>query len=79
MRSLLGIWPYDRRYRKGLLATALAAGALFLLGIVDIGSPTITLLLTLVISSGVFGTTLLLLGLDAEDREFIRLIQARLG
>ena len=78
VRRLLGIWPYDRRYRKGLLATVSAASALLLLGIVDVTSPTLSLLLTLTVSSGVFVAALLLMNLDTEDRELIDLIQAGL-
>jgi O-antigen/teichoic acid export membrane protein len=79
VKRSLGLWPYDGRYLKGLLATALSAAALFLLGLVDVGSQMVKLLLTLIVSSGVFVTTLLLLGLDSEDRDFIRLVRARLG
>jgi O-antigen/teichoic acid export membrane protein len=79
VRRLLGLWPYDRRYLKGLWATILAAAALLALRFAAVGSPALTLLLTVAVSSGAFGGTLLLLGLDAEDQEFIRLIHARLG
>lgn len=78
-KRYLGIWPYDRRYLKGLLAAVLAAGALFLLRRIELGPSVFSLFLTLMISSGVFGVTLLLLGLDAEDQEIIRLIRAHLG
>lgn len=78
VKHLLGIWPYERRYFKGLLATALAAGALLLLRTVPIDSPMFTLLLTATVSSGVFVIVLIVLGLDSEGREFIHLIRARL-
>jgi O-antigen/teichoic acid export membrane protein len=78
VRCSLQLWPYDSRYLKGLLATALAVAALFLLRLAPIDSAALTLLLTVTVSGSVFGGTLLLLGLDAEDQEFIRLIQTRL-
>ncbi len=78
VRHCLGLWPYDRRYLKGLLATALSLAALFVLSLIDITSPMFSLMLTLFVSAGVFGSTLLFLGLDSEAWEFIRMIRARL-
>ena len=77
VKHCLGIWPYDRRYLKGLLAAMLATGTLMLLQRVDVDSPAVSLSLTLMISGGVFGIALLILGLDTEDQGFIRLIQTR--
>jgi O-antigen/teichoic acid export membrane protein len=78
IRKSLGIWPYDRRYLKGLLAAGLAAGALAALHMLRIGSPALNLSVASVVAAGLFGTTLILLGLDAEDRQFINMIRARL-
>jgi O-antigen/teichoic acid export membrane protein len=78
VKRLLGIWPYDRRYFKGVLATALAVGALFLLRAFELDSPALSLFLTATVSTGVFVAALILSGLDAEDREFIGLIRSRL-
>jgi O-antigen/teichoic acid export membrane protein len=74
----LGMQPYDRRYSKGLIATGLAASALLLVRILRITSPTLNLLLAIVLSVGVFVGTLLMLGLDPEDQNFIGMIRGRL-
>jgi O-antigen/teichoic acid export membrane protein len=79
VRRLLGIWPYDRRYLKGLLAALLSTIGLMLLRLGREMPPVVVLALTGVVSVGVFGMTLIVLGLDAEDREFIHLMRARLG
>jgi O-antigen/teichoic acid export membrane protein len=78
IRRILGFWPYDRRYLKGLLATSLAAIGLWLLRWVPEQSAFTTLALNLVFSVGIFGGTLWALGLDKEDVEFINLALARL-
>jgi O-antigen/teichoic acid export membrane protein len=79
VKRRLGIWPHDLRYLKGLLATILAAAALLLLRRADIEAAVLDVALSLVISFGVFLCTLVLLGLDAEDKEFIRSVWMRLG
>ena len=78
VRRKLGLWPYDRRYRKGLLAAALTIGALVVLQQLLIDSAFLQLLATGLVSVGVFGSTLILLGLDQEDKEFVRLLRRRL-
>lgn len=77
VRQSLALWPYDRRYFKMGIATVLTS--LFLLGLrlVPIQSYLFTLLLTGVISVGVFAATVFLLGLDTEDYEFVRLTKSR--
>ena len=76
-RSSLKIWPYDRRYAKGLLATAVASVALVLLRLLPVSSPDLFLLATIFASGSVFCITLIGLGLDAEDKEFLHLIVSR--
>jgi O-antigen/teichoic acid export membrane protein len=78
IRRVVGIWLYDRRYLKGLLATALAAIGLWLLRWVPAETPFTTLMLNIVVSVGIFAGTLWSLGLDSEDREFIGMLLARL-
>lgn len=75
----LGMRPYDRRCLKGLLAAASAGGALFLLRGLGIASPFLRLLTTVTVSLAVFGSVLILLGLDDEDRQFIKMIRAKIG
>jgi len=79
VRKSLGIWPYDRRYLKGLIAASAALFALLSLRGIDVMSPLYRVILMLIVSLGVFGTTLLLLGLDAEDREFVGMLRKRFG
>jgi O-antigen/teichoic acid export membrane protein len=78
VRQKLGLWPYDQRYHKGLLAAALTIGALVVLHGLPIESAFIQLLTTVLVSTGVFVSALVLLGLDQEDREFVRLLRRRL-
>lgn len=77
VRHVLHMWPYDRRYVKGLIAAT--ATALALLGVAALSlSPVPSLILSAAVSGGVFIGLLLLLGLDAEDKAFIQLIQKRI-
>ena len=78
VRRVLGLWPYDRRYLKGLQAALVSVIAVALLSQVNVGSPALRLLLTAVLSFGSFGIALHALGLDSEDHELIRLIRTRL-
>ena len=79
VRHLLKIWPYDGRYLKGFLATLLTALALWGLQSANVASPALALTLALVISGFVFSLTLLVTGLDSEDRHFISLVLMRSG
>jgi len=81
VKQLVGVWPYDRRYYKGGLAALLTAGALLAFGRIV---PRVFSLLPLticiigsILSVGIFGGVLFLVGFDSEDREFLRLLQAR--
>jgi hypothetical protein len=76
VKRLLGIWPYDRRYFKGLLAIGVTAGVLVGLRWTVPLSPLFLLLSAGVLSVLVFGGVLLALKLDPEDREFIQMVQA---
>ncbi len=78
LRWKSGLWPYDRRYWKGLLAAAIAAlGAWGLKEGMDMtGWPAIFAFAILV--PGSFFTVLLGLGLDAEDRQVMSLLKTRL-
>jgi O-antigen/teichoic acid export membrane protein len=77
-RVVLKLWPYDSRYSKGLLATAAATAALLLLRRLPITSPFVALMGAVVVSALVFVFVLALLGLDAEDKEFLQLVSDRL-
>jgi O-antigen/teichoic acid export membrane protein len=71
VRKQLSLWPYDRRYFKGLIAMILVAigliGAKNVFGLSDLVSLTIAGLLSLAI----FWAALILLGIDSEDKTFL--------
>lgn len=73
----LKLQPYDLRYMKGLLATAAAAAVLLPLRLLPISSPAFYLVVAVFASASVFGGTLIALGLDTEDKEFLHLILGR--
>ena len=77
VKQVLGIWPYDRRLRKGLAAVtvaSLAAAAISSLAL----PPVFKVLAVGVAVVTAFGATLTLLKFEAEDLEFVRLLVARL-
>lgn len=79
VRGGLGLWPYDRRYAKGGVATAAAALATF--GVARYGpeAPAALLAAAIVVSLASFFGVLLALGLDDEDRDLARRLRRRLG
>ncbi|MBZ5516214.1 MAG: flippase [Acidobacteriia bacterium] len=79
IRRTLGVWPYDRRYLKGMAGTGATAAALLLLRVTAVGSPLARLVVGAILAVCVFLTVLILAGLDHEDREFVRLIHARVS
>lgn len=79
VRTQLKLWPYDRRYVKGLVAIFPTVGALLLLRMMLSTPPLLTLFLTGVISIGVYYVTLYVSGPDEEDRVFLRLVRKRVG
>jgi O-antigen/teichoic acid export membrane protein len=78
LRKKLGLWPYDRRYRKGLVATLVTSGILLILRFsgFSIDGPVLLVIILGVVA--VFFCLLLLQGLEKEDGEFLRLIRERL-
>lgn len=74
----LGIWPYDRRFIKGMNSTIITILALILLNQFDFPKPAVSLIFTITVSVGVFAGFLLIFGLDLEDMEFVRSIKTRL-
>jgi hypothetical protein len=69
--------PYDRRYLKGAAATAVAGTLMFFFRHTGTSSALLRLILNSSIAFGAFGGMLLLMGLDNEDRQFIRLVRAK--
>ena len=77
VRSCLGVWPYDRRWLKGLLAGTVTCAIVLLARPLAASSDLGQFLLTLAISLGVFPAALFILGLDPEDKEFVHMIRMR--
>lgn len=75
--SVLKVWPYDRRYWKGVLGAGLAAGALILLRHVLPDVPLLGMAGAGFVSLAVFAGTLLVCGLDAEDHAFMTYVWVR--
>lgn len=79
VKRSLGIWPYDIRYFKGFLAGGLIIGVLLLVRILlMIPQNPYHLFLVCLMSYIIFGSTLIVLGLDNEDLQFLRLLRGRL-
>lgn len=72
VRRTLGLWPYDRKYLKGLYASTAALIGIFLIRSIGIQSLMLNLGLILGSAFGVFGITLFLSGLEKEDHEFLQ-------
>ena len=79
VRRWEGLWPWDRRYVKGLVAALVTTGALVLANRLPIDSPLIHLLVLCVAAVVVFGGALRILGPDPEDREVMQLVRGKLG
>ena len=76
VKRILGLWPYDRRYLKGIAATAGAMLLLFSVRLLSL-SPLANVVVNAIVAAGAFFGLLILLGLDPEDRAFIELIRKR--
>ena len=76
VHRLLRIWPYDRRYLKGLLAAAATAVLLAVIRLLGL-SPFWNLVFSTTLSFAAFYGLLVWFGLDEEDKSFIGLIRRR--
>jgi O-antigen/teichoic acid export membrane protein len=74
VRRLIGLWPYDTRYKKGLFAAASAMIALILLRLFGIENVWLSIFINALTSVLVFVAVFWRLGLDSEDREFLTLL-----
>lgn len=75
----LALWPYDRRCLKGLAAAAATIVVLQAQQSLHIATPLPCFVLAAVLSFTAFWATVLLLGLDAEDRMLIQMIKRRIA
>jgi O-antigen/teichoic acid export membrane protein len=71
VKKLVGIWPYDRRWFKGLGAAVCAGIALWLLHGWMGASAELAPVRDLIVAGGIFWGVILLCGLDHEDKEFL--------
>jgi len=78
VKTCLKMWPYDRRYLKGIIAAAASTLVLILWRAVLSPAPILSLITTAVLGSVVFIGILMMLGLDREDVEVIQKIRNRL-
>jgi hypothetical protein len=72
VKSRIVIWPYDRRSLKGVGAVLCAVAGLWVLRIWMGASAELATVPNLIVAEGVFWAVLLLLGLDPEDKKFLR-------
>jgi O-antigen/teichoic acid export membrane protein len=78
VKKILGFWPYDRRYIKGLIALLFAIIILFIQSLLLDLAPFPEILVSILLSYLTFSVLLLLLGLDNEDKEFIKIIVSKI-
>lgn len=79
VRFLLHMWPYDGRYKKGILAASITIISLLLMRFTLQLSPLPDILLTTFLSCTLFFGTLLLIGLDEEDKIFFRSLSIKIS
>jgi len=77
-RRRLGLWAYDTRYLKGVLAAVLTFFALWLLDRLPLPLGPVRLATTAAVSVIVFVTTLRFIGLDSEDSEVLSRVRTRI-
>jgi len=78
VRRLLGLWPYDGRYMKGLLAALGTFAALFIVKDLLAAWGSVFLLATLVfISTTGFTAGLVILVIDEEDRVLLQMLRRK--
>ncbi|NIS79390.1 MAG: oligosaccharide flippase family protein [Anaerolineales bacterium] len=78
VRRHLGFWPYDKRYRKMLLASILSVGVVIASRYLNLDNPALRLTLTATLAIGVFGIGLFILGFDEEEGVILRHIGRRM-
>ncbi len=76
-KTRTGLWPYDRRFFKGILAGILAALAGIIPSLLHL-SDVVLLLVCCILVMVVYLIMLYLLGLDKEDRQLFPLLISRL-
>jgi O-antigen/teichoic acid export membrane protein len=77
VRRKLSLWPYDRRYLKGLLAAGITIPSVVSIQFLQLDD-FIHLSLTGITAVLIFGGVLLLLGIDEEDKFLLQSIRKRI-
>lgn len=77
VRNRLGIWPYDRRFLKGIISFALTTAVIFAINYFFGLSSLIYLVVLTIVSYGVFFAIIFLMGLDSEDLELIQMFKEK--
>lgn len=78
LRIRLNLWPYDRRYWKGIIGTLFSALAIWLISFLPLAKIYLLIVGTF-LSIAVFVFTLWKMQLDPEDKIFVDGIRRRLG
>jgi O-antigen/teichoic acid export membrane protein len=78
-RKHVGVWPYDRRFVKGLLAALIACVVPLGLILVPIKNPAVELFISVPLILLVYGIALYRQGLDEDDRWILTRVRRRLG
>lgn len=78
IKTKLGLWPIDRRYTKGLIATIIIICYGLVLNIIPISSNILLIILLIAGSYGLFLICLMLLGLENEDKDLFKMIKRRI-
>ena len=76
VRRQLNLWPYDRRYFKGLIAAIMVAILLIVAKNIFGLSDLFSLIMVGFVSLAAFWLALILLGIDNEDRTFLAALKA---
>jgi O-antigen/teichoic acid export membrane protein len=71
VKSRIGIWPYDRRWLKGIGAALCAGAGLWFLHRWTSVPAEPALIAVVIVAEGVFWAVLLLCGLDPEDKKLL--------
>jgi O-antigen/teichoic acid export membrane protein len=71
VKKHLNLWPYDRRFVKGIISGIACFAAVFLVKSILHLDPVLCIIIEAVVAVGVFAGILLILKLDPEDREFL--------
>ena len=77
VKKHLNLWPYDKRYGKGVLAGMMTFGAVVITRLVTSQFPVPGIILQSLVSLVAFCGILILLKLDPEDRDFLKSFRLR--